>query len=204
MSRAHGPSTPPVYMTVHGPSARTSSAVYMASTRPRTRDVYTTVYGPCTRPCTRHVYGCVHVSTCLRVQGPCTRPCTGHLHGRKRPSTRPVRPCNVSCKRPCTGRIGSCTLQCTGRVHGRFRPCTLAVYIAVFGRLHSAYTAGRTRPLHGRVQGPSGMCIRQVGLPGRVHVPRRHATAVRGPLRHTVHVRGRLHGPLDEHVHGSV
>jgi len=40
-------------------------------------------------PCTRHAYGRVHVSTCLRVQGPCTRPCTGHLHGRKRTSTRP-------------------------------------------------------------------------------------------------------------------
>ena len=100
----HGPSTPPVYMTVYGPSVRTSSAVYMA----RTRSVHGTCTRPCTgrahgrvhdtytgrlyerlRPCTWRVHGPVHVSTCLRVQGPCTRPCTGHLHGRKRPSTRP-------------------------------------------------------------------------------------------------------------------
>jgi len=122
-------STQPVYMTVYGPSVRMSSAVYMVRTR--------AMYGPCTR----HVYGRVHVSTCLRVQGPCTRPCTGHLHGRKGPSTRRTRRCNVSCIWPCTGCIASCTRQCTGRVHGRFRPCTLAVYTAVFGRLHSAYTA---------------------------------------------------------------
>jgi len=81
MGRAHGPSTPPVYMTVYGPSVRTSSAVYMARTRPRSRDVYTAMYGPCTRPCTRHVYGRVHVSTCTRavytaVYGPPTRPKT--------------------------------------------------------------------------------------------------------------------------------
>ena len=87
--RAHGPCTPLVYMTVHGPSVRTSSAVYMARTRPRTRDVYTALYWSCTRPCTRHVYGRVHVSACLRVQGPFTRPCTGHLLGRKHPSTPP-------------------------------------------------------------------------------------------------------------------
>jgi len=88
MGRTHGPTTPPVYMTVYEPFVRTSSAMYMARTRPRTRDVYTAMYGPCTRPCTRHVYGRVHVPMCLRVQGPCTRPCTGHAHGRKRPSTR--------------------------------------------------------------------------------------------------------------------
>ena len=128
-------STPPVYMIVYGPSVRTSSAVYMARTQRRTRDVYTALYWPCTRPCTLHVYGRVHVSTCIRAV---TRPCTGHLHGRKRPYTRP---CNVSCIRPCTGRIGSCTQQCTHRVHGRFRPCTPAVYTAVFGHLHSEYTA---------------------------------------------------------------
>ena len=49
MGRAHGPSTPPVYMTVYGPSVCTSSAVHMARTRPRTRDVYTAVTGR-TRP----------------------------------------------------------------------------------------------------------------------------------------------------------
>jgi len=82
MGHAHDPSTPPVYMTVYGPSVRTSSVVYVA----RTRTVYTPMYGSCTRPCTRHVYDRVHVSTCTR---PCTRPCTaiytaenGRLHGR--------------------------------------------------------------------------------------------------------------------------
>jgi len=112
----------------------------------------------------------------------------GRLNGR-------TRPCNVSCIRQCTGRIGLCTGQCTGRVHGRFRPCTLAVYTVhcrfrpSTQRVHGRVTArglGRyngpcTRPLHGRIQEPSGPCIRQVGLPRRVHVPRRHAAAVCGP-----------------------
>jgi len=78
-----------------------------------------------------------------------------------------------------------------GRVHW---PCTLpfsAVYIARTWPCNGPCT----RPLHGRVQGPSGPCIRQVGLPGRVHVPRWHATAVCGPLWHTVRVRDRVHGP---------
>jgi len=144
MDRAHGPSTPPVYMTVYRPSVRTSSAVYIARTRPRTRDVCTAMYGPCTRPCTRHAYGRVHLSTCLRVYV-----YKGRVHGRVRAIYTAENgrlhgrtwPCNVSCIRPCTGRIGSYTRQCTGRVHGRFRLWTLAVYTAVFGRLHSAYTA---------------------------------------------------------------
>jgi len=143
------------------------------------RAVHTAVYTTRIRPRTRvYVY----------KGGPSTRPKTavytaenGRLHGR-------TCPCNVLCIRPCTGRIGLCTQQCTGRVHSRFRPCTLAVYTAVFGCLHSAYTA-----VYSVVT--SGPCIRQVGLPGRVHVPRRHATAVCGPLRYTVRVRCRLHGP---------
>ena len=54
----------------------------------------------------------------------------------------------------------------TGRVHCRLRPSTY--------RVHGRVTAR----VVGRVQGPSGPCIRQAGLPGRVHVLRRHATAV--------------------------
>jgi len=142
MGRAHGPSIPPVYMTVYGPSARTSSAVYMARTRPRTQHMYTAVYGPCTRPCTRHVYGRVHESTCLRVHGRVRAIYTAEnsrLHGR-------TRPCNVSLVygrvRAVSARVhGSVRAMCTavfGRVHW---PCTLAVYTAIFGRLHSAYTA---------------------------------------------------------------
>ena len=147
MGRAHGLSGPPMYMTVYGPSVRTSSAVYMARTRPRTRDVYTAMYGTCTRPCTRHVYGRVHVSACLRVRAIYSAE-NGRLH-------RGTRPCNVLCIRPYTGRIGSCTWQCTGRVHGRFRPSTrpwTAVYIARTRPCNGPCT----RPLHGRVQGRLG------------------------------------------------
>jgi len=38
-----------------------------------------------------------------------------------------------------------------------------------------------TGRVHARVHGPS--CTWQVGLPGHVHIPRRHATAVCGPSR---------------------
>ena len=75
MGRAHGPSTPPVYMTVYGPSARTSSAVYMERTRTwnvhgpytglvhgRVRAVHTAVYTTRIRPRTR-----VYVSMCKRA-----------------------------------------------------------------------------------------------------------------------------------------
>ena len=108
----------------------------------------------------------------------------------------------MSCIRPCTGRIASCTRQCTGHVYGVFGRvhwlCTLpfsAVYIARTRPCNSPCT----RSLDGRVQGSSGKCIRQVGQQGRAHVPRRHATAVCCPLRHTVRVRD-----VDEHVHGCV
>ena len=116
------PCTRPVNTSSHAKTARTrpynGRAVYTARTRPSmgvntarlhhpcTRDVYTGVYGPCIRPCTRHVYGRVHVSTC-----------TGHLHGRKRPSTRPYTAVH--------GRI-------TCRVYGPVG----AVCKAVFGPVH--------------------------------------------------------------------
>jgi len=165
----------------------TSSAVYMAGTRPRIRDVYTAMYGPSTRPCTRHVYGRVHVSTCTRavymaVYGPSTRP--------KKAVYTAVHGC-ITCRVYCRVRAVS------ARVHGSVR----SVCMDVFGRVHwpctlpfSAVYIARTRPcngpctqrLHGRVQGLSGLCIRQLGLPGRVHFPRRHATAVCGPLRRTL------------------
>ena len=107
--------------------------------------VFGRVHGVYTAPYTGRVDRRVHVSTCTRavytaVHEPSTRPKTAvytAVHGRV----------YVSCIRPCTGRIASCTRQCTGRVHGHFRLCTLAEYTAVFGRLHSAYTAG----VHGRV-----------------------------------------------------
>jgi len=142
MGRAHGPSTPPVHMTVYGPSARTSSAVYMERTRTwnvhgpytglvhgRVRAVHTAVYTTRIRLRTRvYVYSAVlHGVRAIYTTG------KSRLHGR-------TRPC-VSGIRQCTGRIGSCTRQCTGHVHGRFQPCILAVYTAVFGRLHSAYMA---------------------------------------------------------------
>jgi len=72
----------------------------------------------------------------------------------------------------------------------RSRPCTQAyVYTAVtrpctrhiHGRVHGQHTVAYTCRVHGRVHGP--LCTWHVGLPGRVHVHRRHATAVCGPLR---------------------
>jgi len=177
-------------MTVYGPSARTSSAVYMERTRPvgRVRAVHKAVYRTRIRPRTR-----VYVSTCTRpcytaVYGPSTRPRTAvytAVHGR------------VTCRvygsvRAVSAHVhGSVRAVCTGRVHGHFPifgrvhwPCTLpfsAVYIARIRPCNGPCT----RPLHGRVQGPSGPCIRQVGLPGRVHVPRRHSTVVCGPCVRT-------------------
>jgi len=141
MGSAHGPSTPPVYMTVYGPSVRTTdvfgrvhgeyTAPYTGRVHGHVRAVHTAVYTTRIRPRTR-VYVCkgrVH----RRVRAIYTAE-NGRIHSR-------TRPCNVSCIRPCMGRTASCTRQCTGRVHGRFRPWTLAVYTAVFGRLHIAYTA---------------------------------------------------------------
>ena len=195
----YGPCTRPVYTTRVHDCVRAVCTVVLG----RVRGAYTAPYRgrvhgrvrAVTRPCTRHVYGRVHVSTCLRVQGPCTRAIyaaeSGRLHGR-------TRPCNVVYT----------------AVYGRYRPYRL-VYTAVYGpcaRPFSALYTGlvhwpfsavyiartrpsnspRTQPLHGRVQGPS---VRHVGLLGRVHVPRRHATAVCGSLRHTVRVRGRVNGP---------
>jgi len=82
-------------------------------------------------------------------------------------------------------------------------PCTLpfsAVYIARTRPCNGPCTW----PLHGRVQGPSGPCIRQVGLPGRVRVPRRHATpcAAHYGIR-SVYV-AVYTARVDKHVYGSV
>jgi len=149
----------------------------------------------------------------------------GHVHGhvravhtavyttRIRPRTRVYVYKGGPSTRPKTAVYTAVHARVTCCVYGRVRAVSAyvhssvrAVCTAVFGRVHwpctlpfSAVYIARTRPctrsLHGRVQGPSGPCIRQVGLPGRVHVPRRHATAVCGPLRYTVRVRCRLHGP---------
>jgi len=185
-----------VHMTVYGPSARTSSAVCMALTRP--------VHGTCS------VHGRVHDTytaayTCLRVYmyGRVTRPCYTAVYG---PSARPKTAVYTAVNGRVTCRVYGRVRAVSAHVHGSVR----AVYTAFFGRVHwpctlpfSAVYIARTRrcngpctrPLHGRVQGLPGPCIRQVGLPGRVHVHRRHATAVCGLLRHTVCVRGGVHGP---------
>jgi len=153
-----------------------------------TRAVYTAVYGPSTRPKTA-VYTAVHGRVTCRVYGR-VRAVSDRVHG----SVRAV----------CTAAFD--------RVHW---PCTLpfsAVYIARTRPCNGP----RTRPIHGRVQGPSGPCIRQVSLRGRAHVPRRHVTAVCGSLRHTVRVRCCVHGPcrrtctrlcmgrVNDHVHGAL
>ena len=150
MGRAHGLSTPHVYMIarpvyatrvhdciravctyVFGRVHGAYTALYTGRVHGHLRAVHTALYTTGIQPRTRvYVYkGRVHG----RVRAIYTAE-NSRLHGR-------TRPCNVSSIRSCTGCIGSCTWQCTGRVHGRFRPCTLAVYTAVFGRLHSAYTA---------------------------------------------------------------
>jgi len=212
--RVHGRVTGRVHGRVHGrvtcrvpvtrrPCTRpvnTSSTAKTARTRPYNgRAVYTTR----TWPCMGRAHGRVHDTytaayMCLRVYV-----YMGRVHGRVRTiytvenGRLHGRPCNVSCIRPCTA-VSAC-------VHGSVR----AVCTAVFGRGHwpstlpfSAVYIAHTRPcngpftlpLDGRVQGSSGPCIRQVGLPGRVHLPRQHATAVCGPLRHTVRVRDRVYG----------
>jgi len=173
--RVHDAYTAPYTGRVHGHVRAVHAAVYTTRIRPRTRvyvytctrAVYTAVYGPSTRPKTA-VYTAVHGRVMCRVYGR-VRAASARIHG----SVRAV----------CTAVFG--------RVYW---PCTLpflAVYIA-----RTRPCNGRcTRPYYDSVQGPSGPCIRQVRLPGRVHLPRRHATAVCGPLRHTVRVRGRVHGP---------
>ena len=140
------------------------------------------VHGTCTRPCTQHVYGRVHVSTC-------TWPCYTAVYW---PSTRPKTAVYAAVHGRVTCRVYGRVRAVSPRIHGSVR----AVCTAVFGRVHwsctlpfSAVYIARTRPcngpctrsLHGRVEGSSGPCIRQVGLPGHVHVPRQNATAVCGP-----------------------
>ena len=147
--RVHGRVTGRVHGRVHGrvtcrvpvtrrPCTRpvnTSSTAKTARTRPYNgRAVYTTR----TWPCMGRAHGRVHDTytaayMCLRVYV-----YMGRVHGRVRTiytvenGRLHGRPCNVSCIRPCTGRIGSCTRQCKGRVHGRFRPWTT-------GRLHCRF-----------------------------------------------------------------
>jgi len=188
-------------MAVYEPSARTSSAVYMARTRPHTQDVYTAVYGPCTRPCTRHVYGRVHVSTSLRVTA-----CYTAVYG---PSTRPKTAVYTAANGRVTCRVYGRVQAVSAHVHGSVR----AVCTAVFGRVHwpctlpfSAVYVARTRPcngpcnrpLHCRVQGPSVPCMRHVGLMGSTLRPCAARYGVRSvyTAMYTAHV--------DEHVHGCV
>jgi len=157
------------------------------------------VYTAVKRPCTCHVHVLVHASTqsCTwqvglhgRVHGPRRHvAAVGRAHGRNAPCTR-------SCTRPIHSPVhvrlhGPCT-----RVHGTYT----AVYTVRSGPYAAVYTAStqpytramytaRTRlckcscirAVYAAVHGPS--CTWQVGLPGHVHVLRRHATAVCGPSR---------------------
>jgi len=181
------------------------------------------LYGPCTRPVyTTRVHDCVR-AVFGRVNGAYTAPYTGHVHDRVRAVhttvyTTRIRPrtCVYVCTavygpstRPKTAVHGRVTCSVYGRVRAvsaRVQGSVQSVCTAVFGRVHwpctlpfSAVYIARRRPCNGPCTRPctraSGPCIRQVGLPGSVHVPRRHATAVCGPLRHTVGVRRRVHGP---------
>ena len=85
-----------------------------------------------------------------------------------------------------TARSRPCTQPCTHAYvyTALIRPCTRPVHSRIHDHVHGPYTALQmfvyTGRVHGRVHGPS--CTWRVGLPGHVHVPRRHATAVCGPL----------------------
>jgi len=170
--RVHGAYTAPYTGCVHGHVWAVHTAVYTTRIRPRTR-VY--VYKDRVHGRVRAIYTAKN----------------GRLHGR------------VTCH--VYGRVRAVS----ARVHGSLR----AVCTAVFGHIHwpctlpfSAVYIARTRPcngpctrpLHGRVQGPSGPCKRQVGLPGRVHFP--DGTFPGGPLRHTVCLRDRVHGRVTCYV----
>ena len=143
------------------------------------------------------------------VHGPC--PCTRHVHGRLHgpyaaavftARSQPVHD-------PFTARVGQPPLQ--GRVRAmytaadtsRTQPCTQAVHTS-HTRLctYMFVYAGR---VHGGVHGPS--CTWQVGLHSRVHSPRRHVTAVCGPLPSCTqplhgHVRATCTRPCTRPVHG--
>jgi len=124
-----------------------------------------------------------HINTLRtsRVHGP--RPCTRHVHGRLHGSYAAV---YTARSRPCTQPTHTCTPPLQSRVR--------AIYTAVYTASTQPYTramyTARTRLCKcsctrvvytGRVHGPS--CTWQEGLPGHVHVPRRHATDVCGPSR---------------------
>jgi len=177
--------------------------VYTGRVHGRVRAVHTAVYATRIRPRAR-----VYVSTCTRavytavLHRRVTRPCTGYLHGRKRPKTAVCTAVTWPSTRPYTAVYMAAHGRVTFRVYGRVRAVSACVHgsvravcTAVFRRVHwpctlpfSAVYIARTRPcsgpctrpLHGRVQGPYGPCIRQGGPPGHAHVPRRYATAVYG------------------------
>jgi len=137
--------------------------------------MYTSMYTASTQSCTRQVglHG--------RVHGPRVHvAAVGRVHGRNAPCMYTVvytshrQPCTCSSTRAVyTARTRPSTRSDTART----RPCTRPVHSRIHGPC--------TWPVHGsvnvRVHGPS--CTWQVGLPGHVHVPRRHATAVCGPSR---------------------
>jgi len=116
--------------------------------------------------------------------GPC--PCTWHVHGRLHgPYAAAVFTARLQTVHdPFTARVGQPPLQ--GRVRSvytaadtsRTQSCTRAVHTS-HTRL-CTYMFVYAARVHGGVHGPS--CTWQVGLHGRVHSPRRHVTAVCGPL----------------------
>jgi len=94
-----------------------------------------------------------------------------------------------------TARSRPCTQPCThAYVYTAVtRPCMRHIH----GRVHGQYTA----MYMGRLHGPS--CTWQVGLPGHLRVPRRHATAVWGPSRPcTRPVHGSVYGRVRRPLHG--
>ena len=207
------------YTAVYGPCTR---PVYTTRVHDCVRAVCTEVFGPSrpayTAPYTGHVHGCVRaVHTAVYTTRIRPRTCVyvykGRVHGRVRAIYSAengrlhgrIQPCNVSCIRPCTGRIGSCTRQCTGHVHGRFRPCILP-FLAVYIARTRPCNGPCTRPLHGHTRAvwavytagrPTGPCTRsQTARCGRV----RPVTAVYKARSQPVH--GSLCGRVRRPLHG--
>jgi len=82
----------------------------------------------------------------------------------------------------CTALTWSCTRPVYGAVYAPYtRPCIRPVHSGIHdGPCTSPVHGSVNVRVHGLVHCPS--CTWQVGLPGRVDVPRRHAMAVCGPL----------------------
>jgi len=91
---------------------------------------------------------------------PCTRPVHGRVHSRVHMHT---------CTPPLQSRVRAIYMAV---YTASTQPYTRALYTARIRLCKYSCTRVYTGRVHGRVHGPS--CTWQVGLPGHVHIPRRH------------------------------